>query len=297
MNGHAIQLRYKHDGPGGLYWGGYEETSPDYRADMGFLRRVDLRALYFAYGKKWYFETMKEDEGKSRVRCYVLGNYTRSYEYDDLLDRSISFWGEFKGTYQSLIRVGYRFRERAVNRIDQASLATGENAPLFDEKYLQWFAETSPFTHWKINFDGRIGDIADATNMVLGYMVELEPKLTFRYGSLELITAGTFRNYELDDESLYTEQFLSFTALYRGSRKFSHRLLYLDDLTKRDTERWIEEENAREYDKTFEYTLTYEPSISWKILFGAKVVYEYESSIEDGDYTERQIYCKIEKKF
>jgi hypothetical protein len=297
INGHALQFRYKHDGPGGLYWIGYAQTSPDYRADMGFLRRVDIRSLNFAYGKKWYIKAINNDSGKSRIRSYVVVTYTRSYEYDDLLERAISLWAEFKGTYQSLFRVGYHFRDRAVNRINQASLETGDNSPLFDERYIQWYFETSPFNSWKINIDGRVGDIADADNMVLGDMLEIIPKLTYRYGPLEFTAADTFRDYKLDGRSLYEEQFLSFTALFRNSKRFSHRLLYLDDLTKRDTERWVEDELSKEYDRTIEYTLTYQPAKSWNVLFGVKFEYEYESTIDEGDFNDREVYCKIEKTF
>lgn len=297
LNGYNAQLRYKHDGPKGLYWIGYQEISDDYRADLGFVRQVDIRDINFAYGKKWYLKTLEDDDGKSRIRTYLIGKYMRSYEDNDLLEKAVSFWSEFRGTYQSVVRVGYRYRDRAVGRIDQGTLAVGDNAPLFEENYLQWYFETSPRHDWKINFDGRIGDIADSTNLVLGFMVELEPKITFRYGPLELTAGGTFRDYELDGERLYSEQFLSFTALYRGSKKISHRLLYLDDLTKRDTERWIEEELSEEQERTLEYTLTYQPAQTWKILTGVKLGYEYESDIDDGDITERQFYCKIEKKF
>lgn len=295
LEGHGLQARYKHDGPEGLYSVGYEQYSPDYRADLGLVRRIDIRSLNFTYGKKWYVKPLESDESKSRIRGYIIGKYTRSFEYDDLLERAISLWGEFRGTYQSVIRVGYRLQERAVNRIDQSTLDTGDNAPLFDESYVQWYYETSPVNWLTFSFDGRIGDIADAENMVLGYMLEFEPGLTYRLGPLELTLGAEFRDYRLDGKSLYEEQYISLTALYRSSKRFSHRFLYLDDLTKRDVERWVEEELEEKLERTIEYTFTYTPTETWKILLGAKATHEYESDIDDEDFTERQFYCKIEK--
>jgi len=157
--------------------------------------------------------------------------------------------------------------------------------------------ETSPHHKWKINFDGRVGDIADADNLVLGFMVELEPAITFRYGPVEFTAGGTFRDYEYDGSMLWTEEFLSFTALYRSSKKFSHRLLYLDNVTKRDVERWIDDELPREEDWTFEYTFTYQPKESLRFITGIKREHEYESDIDDGDITGQQFFCKIEKSF
>ncbi len=297
LDGYNVQMRYKHDGPKGLYWVGYQEISDEYRADLGFVRQVDIRDINVAYGKKWYLKALEDDDGKSRIRTYVIGKYMRSHDDNDLLEKGISFWAEFRGSFQSVARIGYRYRDRAVNRIDQGTLSVGDNAPLFEENYVQWYYEISPRYNWKLNFDGRVGDIADATNLVLGFMVELEPKITFRYGPFEFSAGGTFRDYELDGSQLYSEQFLAFTALYRSSKKFSHRFLYLDDVTKRDTERWIEEELAREEEKTFEYTFTYQPTKTWKFLTGVKLEYEYESDIDDGDITEHQFYCKVEKTF
>ncbi|MEN8190449.1 MAG: carbohydrate binding family 9 domain-containing protein [Thermodesulfobacteriota bacterium] len=296
FDGHAVQARYKHDGPKSLYWLGYEQSSPGYRADLGYLKGIDKRALYYAYGKKWYLKTPLDDgQGNSRIRSYILGKYMRSYEYDDLLENSVSAWLEFRGTYQSIFRVGYRYQERAVNRVDQATLDTGDNAPLFDERYVQWFFETSPRRDWKFHFDGRLGDVADATNMVLGYMVELKPRLIYRVGPLELTAGGEFRDYLLDDETLYTEQFLSFSVLFKNSQRFSHRFLYLDNLTKRDSGRWISDELERELERVFEYTLICEPVESWKVLFGFKGGYDHESDIDEGDFTDRELYFKIEK--
>jgi hypothetical protein len=294
LNGHALQARYKHDGPGGLYWFGYEQTSPGFRGDLGFIRAADIRSLNFAYGKKWYLKALRNDKAKSRIRAYFIGRYERSFEYDDLLEKAISFWGEFRGSYQSVLRVGWRIQDRAVNRINQASLDTGGNAPLFDENYVQWYFETSPRPYWKLNLDGRIGEIADSDNMVLGNMLEIKPTLTFRYGPFELTAAGTYRDFELDDERLYLERFLSFILLYRKRPNLSHRLLYIDNLTEQDTARWLGDSLAEEIERIFEYTLTYQPTNKWRILAGVKLEYEYESDIDEGDITNRQFYCRVE---
>ena len=157
LRGHALQVRYKHDGPNALYWIGYEDIAPDFRADLGFQRRVDIRSLNMAYGKKWYLNTFVEDHGQSRIRGYLIGTHTRSHEYNDELETALGAWAEFRGSFQTVFRVGYRYRDRAVNRINQASLETGSNAPLFEENYWQWYFETAPWPHWTINLDGRIG--------------------------------------------------------------------------------------------------------------------------------------------
>lgn len=294
LKGHGLHLKYKHDGPNSLYWVGYQDISPDFRADLGFQKRVDIRSINVAYGRKWYLDTFDDDKGKSRIRSYLIWTHTRSYESDDRLENSISLWGEFRGSYQSVFRLGRRYRDRAVNRINQASLETGSNAPLFDEKYWQWYFETSPWSNWTFNLDGRIGKTADSDNLVLGDMLELKPKIAFRMDHLQLMASATLRNYDVDNERLYEERFLSLTAMYRTDDQISHRLLFLGDLTERDTQRWLGVELDEEIERTFEYTFIFKSKQKWSMLAGFKFEYDYKSDINDGDITNREVYFKIE---
>jgi hypothetical protein len=296
LQGYGMQLRYKHDGVKSLYWMGYEEYSPEFRADLGFVRRVDIRSLNLAYGRKWYVNALLNDEGKSRIRSYLIYTHTRSHEDNELLENGLGLWAEFRGSYQSVLRLGRRFRERAVNRINQASLEHGSNSPLFDESYWQWYFETSPWPNWTFNLDGRIGKTADADNLVLGEMKELKPRVSFRRGHLQLMGSVTMRKFRTDDEDLYEEKFLSLTALYRRDHQVSHRLIYLDDLTTRDTQRWLGSEMEREVERTLEYTFVYKLQRKWSMLAGFKAESDFKSDVNDEDITNREVYLKIEKR-
>ncbi|MCP4333134.1 MAG: hypothetical protein GY785_10805 [Gammaproteobacteria bacterium] len=297
LNGHAFEVRYKHDGPSGLYWVGYEQLSPDFRADLGFQQQVDFRSINAAYGRKWYVTPFEKDEGKSRIRAYVVGTHSRSYDDGHQLENGIGVWGEFRGSFQSVLRIGKRYRERAVNRINQNSLDTGDNAPLFDEDYWQWFFNISPWANWKIGFDGRVGETADADNLVLGDLEEFKPRIVYRLDKLEFTLSNTYRVFELDGSTLYRERFGSFTLLYRRSERVSHRLLYLDDLTERDTDAWLGPELGKEIERSFEYTFIYNPGKEWRILTGIKAEYDFKSDVDDDDITRREVYAKFEKKF
>jgi len=295
LQGHGLQLKYKHDGVNSLYWLAYEEYSPEFRADLGFQRRVDVRSLNLAYGRKWYVNTFRSDEGKSRIRGYIVYTHTRSHEDNERLENGLGLWIEFRGSYQSVLRVGQRYRERAVNRINQASLKTGRNAPLFDEVYWQWFLKTSPWKNWTLSLDGRMGKTADSDNLVLGDLLELKPSVTLGVGHVQLIVSAVLRDFDVDNERLYKERFLSLTALYRKDHRTSHRLLYLDDFTNRDTQRWLGDELEKEVERTIEYTFVYKLRQQWSVLAGFKLEYDFKSDVNNGDTTNRQIYLKIEK--
>ena len=82
--------------------------------------------------------------------------------------------------------------------------------------------------------------------------------------------------------------------MYRQSNKASHRFIYLDDLTRQDTERWLGSALDKEVEREFEYAFIYKPSKKVSLLTGVKAEYDYESDIGDGDVTNREVYFKIE---
>ena len=297
LSDYAFKVRYKHDGPDALYWVTYEDFAPDFRADLGLQNSIDVRTLNLAYGRKWYLNTFSDDEGKSRIRGYLVYTHSKTHSDDEQVEDGLGIWGEFRGSYQSVLRIGKRLRERAVNRINQNSLAAGDNAPLFDEDYWQWYFETSPWTHWTLNFDGRWGEVADADNLVLGDLREVKPKISYRVDNWQFILQTTYREFDYEDEGLYKERFASFTTVYRHSNRVSHRLLYLDDLTRQDTERWRGEALDKEVSREIEYAYIYRPSKKLRLLTGAKAEYEFESDVDDGDIVNREIYFKVEAGF
>ena len=139
--------------------------------------------------------------------------------------------------------------------------------------------------------------MANPDNLVLGNMREFVPKLEYTAGPVNLMTSLTWRHFRTDGERLYKEQFFSFTAMLYPSSRVTHRLLWLDDLTRRDIARWRGDELARETAQTVEYTLIYRPDSRWSILGGVKLVEEYASDLDEESLTGREVYLKIERKF
>ncbi len=297
LNGYGLKIKYKHDSAGSLYWVGYDEFSPDFRADLGIQNTIDVRSLNMAYGRKWYVDASNDDQGKSRIRGYLVYTHSRSHEENDRVEDGVGLWAEFRGSYQSVARFGKRYRERAVNRTNQNSLATGSNAPLFSEDYWQWYLETSPWANWTLNLDGRWGEVANADNLVLGDMMEVKPKIAYRLDNWQFIVQTTYRDFDLDGSRLYKENFASFTILHRKSSQIGHRLLFLDDLTRRDLSRWMGDELAKEVEETLEYTFIYKPTKKTSLLAGIKAEYNFESDIDKGGITNRELYTKVEMQF
>ena len=292
LEGHGLKLAYKHDGPQSLYWLNYYDYGADYRTDFGFDKRTDYRQITAAYGRKWYFETLKRDKGSSRVRGYLVANHIESSEGQHIED-GFEVWGEFRGSFQTVFRAGYRIKDRVVNRIQQNTLELGDNAPLFDESYWQWYFEVSPVNYLTFNLDGRYGDIADSANLLLGEMVELKPKITVALDKFKLRLSRTLRDYDVDGSRLYEEDFLTLQLTYHPKERHYYRLLYLNDRTDRDTARFLAEEPSFETGESIEFTYLFTRESGLSILAGAKAYLENDSDL-NGRYTsEREVYLKF----
>ena len=296
LQGHALRINYKHDGPEGLYWFNYYDVGRDFRADLGFGRRTDVRMLNFAAGKKWYIEAFRDDGGKSRVQGYVVGQHIESQGYEAIED-SVKLFGEFRGSYQTVFRLGYSTGKRAVNRINQNTLELGDNAPRYDERYWIWYFEISPIPSWTFNLDGRYGEIADAENNLPGYMEEIKPRIRYAKDKLEFLASITARDYDIDAGHLYYERFLTLRFNYRKNKQSTHRLIYLEDRTKRNLDNWIVDELAKEIETTLEYSYIYTTRNDWSLLSGIKLIQEDNSDSNDKLLTERQVYFKVERFF
>lgn len=296
FEGHGARLGYKHDGPTSLYWLNLSDYAEGFRADLGFDKRTDYRQINVGYGRKWYIEALKRDKGKSRIRGYLVGNHIESQAGEKIED-GVDVWGEFRGSYQTVYRVGFRFKERAVNRIQQDTLALGDNAPLFDESYVQWYYEVSPINSLVLNLDGRYGNIADPDNLVLGKMLELKPRITYYTGGLKFQLSYVYRPYDLDGSQLWKEQFLTLLTEYRPNKHHAFRLLLLSDRTDRDTARFLADEPAFETDKSLELTYVYKTKRGLFILVGGKFELEDDSDINGEFLSKREVYIKFKYDF
>jgi len=296
LKGHGIRVGYKHDSPKSIYWVNYLDYDPDFRADLGFEKRIDIRQFNVAYGRNWYAQPFLRDKGKSRIRAYLVGNHIES-SAGEAIEDGADLWGEFRGSFQTVLRAGYRAKRRAVNRIEQDNLALGDNAPRFDESYLQWYYEIAPDNRFIFNLDGRYGDIADPDNIVLGRMKECKPRIRVLTDQLKFELAHVYRDYDMDDSTLYTENFFTLQLAYHPKKNHTFRVLFLNDKTTRDAERFLGNDPPLETEKTVELTYLYRTRPGLSILAGGKLKTESEGNSE-GEITDeftsgRQVYIKF----
>jgi hypothetical protein len=289
---HSFRIDYRHDSPDSLYWVKYFEVAPDFRSDMGYVRRTDYRMVNAAYGRNWFFRFLKRDEGPSRGRVYLLTQQVQSQSKGDQLEETYAIWSEFRGSYQSVLRLGFQRKNRVVNRYNQSVLDIAGNAPTLDEQYWQWYFETSPNTYVTFNLDGRKGDIADVDNNRAGDMLELKPRVRLTWNNWTLNFQHTYRNMEISAGNVFTENYFTTQIYYRPDNQHTFRLAYLDDRVNLNDDLYFSDETEREVEDQLEFTYAYKPYKKLTLLSGAKYTHEEETGVKN-TLTEKQIYLKL----
>ncbi|MCP4657488.1 MAG: hypothetical protein GY856_18950, partial [bacterium] len=201
----AADLHYSHDTRTYAFWGGYRDVGAEFRADLGFMPRVDYRRYYAGSGYHW---NAKEDSWYSRLT--LSGEY--QYDVDqagDLLNREAELNFTYEGPpLQSHSVIGLETSRQAYNGVE------------FDLSSLSLHQCMNPNGHSHVWFNVDLGDRIDYANTRLGERVRLHPGLTYRLGRhLRFELWHTFERMEVESERLYTANISQLTLAYHFSAR------------------------------------------------------------------------------
>ena len=295
---YAMRITYKRNSPKWIFTFDYVDVGEDFRGDLGYFTRVDYRLLSARVGYNWFFKTLETDDGNSRVRFYGVAARQESHDGAKIAD-IYDIWFEYRGSFQTVFRPGYRIRDRVANRYNSGSLEIEGNAPLFNEKYLQWYFETSPLSWMKIGLDGRWGDQIDQKNIRLGKIREFIPQIGMSLGRgflLNLSHAARWLNVKGD--RLFKEDYTTLDFSYKPDQKKSFYLIFINDVTKSNPDLYLYESVKREeIERTYQFVFKY--NLSQKTFFtsGIKLVTSDNDDIASEDFSEREIFFKFQYAF
>jgi len=199
LQGTGITASFAHNSRNWQVLAAYEDVSPEFRADGGFVPRVDTREgllnvnrRFWSNGSSWF----------TQLNTGITVN--RTYDYDgSKTDQLISLDGLYRGPLQSLLLVRADFAQtRFAGRI-------------FDLNRIGIQASIQPNRALALGFTGRVGEGVDffgarkGTNWLLGPNVRLKMgrrvSTTFDY---------IVQRFNVDPGRLFTEQLLQTQILY-----------------------------------------------------------------------------------
>jgi len=211
----AITFEYDHETRNVGWWFDFEQVGAGFRADLGFVPRVDYRNYE---GGLWYDWIAQPGSWWSGFGVHGYFSF-----YDDLRGNLLSRNGylsfTYRGLMQSYAQVNYRFTQEAYGGLE------------FDQNLLQINTNFRPTADLYAGFYGVIGDRIDYANTRPGRRIRLNPYAEYRLGiHLRLILDHTFERMNVDGGRLYTANITQAMAVYQFSRRALLRsiLQYVD---------------------------------------------------------------------
>lgn len=216
FGGRAFDFVYNYDARNLNLWFRYRNIDSGFRADLGFIPRVD----YIHYSSGWNY-TFYAKQGKWWSSFNFGNGLIYNHDQDgELIERLPDFWIGFQGAKQTGIDIYgmVKARERFGGRE-------------FSDNFINLYARTRPTKSLYAEINVNIGDRVDYDNTRQGQRLRLDPSISYSLGRhLRLTLDHTFERMTVQDEHLYTANISQGSVIYQFNTKafFRSILQFLD---------------------------------------------------------------------
>jgi hypothetical protein len=238
----ALRVSYNHDARNWEWWGGWEDRGPRFRADLGFLRRVDVKNGWAGIRRNFWSE---ESSWYNRIRLQ-LDAHTRDDHDGELVDDHVTFNVRMDGAYQSTVSL-------SVNRSRDQLEGT-----VFEQDSLRAFLNVRPTGDFTCSLNVRIGDAIDFANLRPADQLRISPGITWNLGRhLYVQLDHTRETLDVAGGRLFSADVSQGRFVYQFNVRTFLRAIVQRTEIDRDPSLYGEEVDARD-DKLFsEYLFSY----------------------------------------
>ena len=216
FGGNAVNLQFQHFSRHWIIQTTYEDLSSGFRADYGFVPRVDTRR-----GEGVIFRQIwgKPKGWFNYIRLGVLGEVV--YDHDGTLtDRGLTLGGTYQGNLESQLNVHANFVR---------TFYAGRD---FDTAYGTFAFRIRPFSGSEIGVQGMAGQGIDYAGSRLADVFAVGPNASFSlFRHLNLVVAHSYERLSLGGDTIYTANLSQAKILWNFSvRSFVRAIVQYRDL-------------------------------------------------------------------
>ena len=224
FNGGALYTNFSHQGRNLVYGITYEDRSPDFRADMGYIPRVDTRqfgahVIPVLWGKRggWF----------NRISFPIMASHTIDYD-GNRTDQTIMLQATYGGPMQTSFNTSFLFMKE---------LYLGTN---YDINRVQSYFGIKPTGGLHFNVFGRFGDAIDYSNVRLATSFMMMPALEWGIGKhLNLNLNHVYEKLSGEGEKIYTANLSQARIVYNFNvRTFVRAILQYTHIS-RNTDMYV----------------------------------------------------------
>ncbi len=272
------RVEYRHNDRRWDWRLGYTDMGDDFRADLGFVNRVDFKFVVATAGHTWFGEP-----GDFFNRIRVALDYDRTEDQSGLqLEEEFEVFVNMNGPMQSFFNGLFGGSE------------TYWNGKYFDEQFNQMVVGFTPRANLRLRALIRIEDIVDFANTRLGQSKRYGPSINYRWGKhLELDLDHTLQQFDVDGGRLFTANLTDLKTTYQFSARSFLRftLQYTDN--KRNQDLYVSPVQARSKQLTTQLLYSYRVSAATRFFIGYSDAGFQNDSYDSIEKTNRTIFAKF----
>jgi hypothetical protein len=199
FGGDAFTASFNHAGRNWVYGLSYDDRNPTFRADYGFVPRVDIRTASAQVTRIIWGE---RDDWFTRIVFAALGDVT--YDHDgNLTDSSLALQTAYYGPLQSVIIAAYyREKERFLQEI-------------YDKDQISFYTEIKPAGGISFNCSGWLGDAVDYNNARQAFALNVAPAAEVNLGrNININLQHNFQRFTLRGDEIFQANLSQLKLVY-----------------------------------------------------------------------------------
>ena len=196
----AWRVGLNHNSRNWNVYASYKDIGENFRADMGFIPRVDYSFLLGGAEHIWWGG---EESWWTQVRVGGDWDQTRD-QSGQLLEREAEVWTLVNGPRQSWLWTSFGTRERYFDGV------------LYDQRYVNTWFEIQPSGDFFFGLSTRFGDDIDFANSRPAQQLSLAPQVRYNVGKhLRLNLSHEMRRLDVEGGRLFEANLTQFRAVYQ----------------------------------------------------------------------------------
>ena len=278
MSDRSHRIEYRHNDRRWDWRLGYTDMGNDFRADLGFVNRVDFKFVVATVGHTWWGES---DDFFNRIRIAL--DYDRTEDQSGLqLEEEFEVFVNMSGPLQSFLNGLFGGSE------------TYWNGKYFDEQFNQLRIGFTPRANLRLSTLIRVENIVDFANTRLGRSKRIGPSINYRWGKhLELDLDHTLQQFDVDGGRLFTANLTDLRTTYQFSARSFLRftLQYTDN--KRNQDLYLSSVQTRTKQLTTQLLYSYRFSAATRFFIGYSDAGFQNDTYDAIEKTNRTVFAKF----
>ncbi len=294
FSGNAFKVGYYHNDKDWSYRANYNKQNAGFRADLGFISRIDNSNMSLSADRKWYAE-----QGNWWTQFKLSSRWNKTQNDDnEFIEERFNFSAQVHAKYGSRIHLGVTHRDKVGSRLDNSSLKIDGNTTLFTENRFFISANIKPLLGLNLHSNIEYGDAIDYSNNRLGTTKQMRGSINWNVNKhLEIRFKQVFNQLDADNANLFTARLTDVRATYQFSVKSFLRLTTVYNNTTRNPFNYLYQspEDINKHSKNFSIELLYAYKINPQTVFylGYSDNHDAEENFSDLEQNQRSMFMKI----